>query len=174
MSRARPTHQLAGEQASILPPGVLAVERGQLPTADVGDVVVLDPGGWPKRVIGVSGPFVLVAGDPLDECRRFIEKADWIKARSDTNPHEYVVEHRHLQPVEGGPLFDAMAAHILTHGDYRRWGNRGWIYRRITVDDFDYWITWVGDWECGRLINRKLTVEANWHPEVNPETGEIT
>jgi hypothetical protein len=37
---------------------------------------------------------------------------------------------------------------------------RGWAHRSVTVDDFDYWLTWAGD--AGHIINRKPSAEAGW------------
>jgi hypothetical protein len=85
--------------------------------------------------------------------RGFIDSVTWRFARTmPENPHWYVVERD-----VGGPEFEhssrsSAQATLVTIG--------GWPYRTVTVDGFDYWLTWAGD--AGHFINRKPSAEADW------------
>ena len=89
--------------------------------------------------------------------RPFIGRVHWVfaKTMAHYNPHEYVVES-----VEGGPQFDSFVA-LINRGRVRRY--KGYPYRHITVEGYDYWLTWADN--CGTIINRKPTAAAGWDPE---------
>jgi hypothetical protein len=92
--------------------------------------------------------------------RPFIASVPWVFARTMAhyNPHEYIVESRHR-----GEAFDAFVAFVRT-GAIRRY--RGGRYHCVTVEGFDYFLTYVPD--AGWLVNRKRTEVAGWDPEPPP------
>lgn len=87
--------------------------------------------------------------------RPFIASVEWrfAKTMAHYNPHWYVVERD-----AGGELFSAFVAFIRDSGRVRRY--RGYPYRSVTVDGFDYWLTWADD--AGAIINRKPSADAGW------------
>ena len=72
------------------------------------------------------------------------------------NPHWYVVQREN-----GGPLWDEFISFLEETGRVRTY--KGYPYKHVTVDDFDYWTTWADN--AGTIINRKPTAEAGWDPE---------
>ena len=68
------------------------------------------------------------------------------------NPHWYVVERD-----QGGKEFTAFVDLIGT-GEVRFY--QGHPYRHVSVDGWDYWLTWVED--ARNNINRKPSDKAGW------------
>jgi hypothetical protein len=92
--------------------------------------------------------------------RPFIASVEWVfaKTMAHYNPHEYIVERNHR-----GEAFDAFVAFVRS-GPIRRY--RGGRYFCLTVEGFDYFLTYAPD--AGWLVNRKRTDVAGWDTEPAP------
>ena len=95
-----------------------------------------------------------------NDTRSFIASVEWVFARTMAhyNPHEYIVQKNHR-----GEAFDAFVAFVRS-GPIRRY--RGGRYHCVTVDEFDYFLTYARD--AGWLVNRKASERAGWDPEPPP------
>ena len=86
--------------------------------------------------------------------RPFIARVVWrfAKTMAHYNPHWYVVERDHRDEE-----FTAFVDLIGT-GEVRFY--EGYPYRHVSVDGWDYWLTWADG--AGTIINRKPSDEAGW------------
>ena len=96
----------------------------------------------------------MTASDDYDPSQ-FIHSVEWrfAKTMAHYNPHWYVVQRDNRDE-----LFDGFLRYLTDHGKLRSY--KGYPYRSVSVDGWDYWTTWASS-AC-YIINRKRSAVAGW------------
>jgi len=98
----------------------------------------------------------------------FAARQTFRRAKSLTNPHEYIVRHKVRESEGNDDGFDDLIRHIHRHGVEMAWGGKIWIMWYAS-DGYHYWTM---GWPLKEtiIINRSLTETEHRNKPVVDET----